>query len=207
MLRAFLDFLVHSAGIILADIVCHLYHFDSYRSGAHSDLNTIANLDLIASLYHPTVYADATVIASLVGNRPTFDQTTDLQILVKTHRKLLADDVLQSLTSLENGLTGSGDLDGLLGAGIAAHASFTGLHFEDTEAGHLNLVALSQAAGDSFESSVDNALCVLLGQTCVLCNCCDEFGFIHSGLPLFIKCTIRISYYSTNFKCFSNIFL
>ena len=183
-----LDLFVHGDGIVLTDIICHLYHLYSHRAGAHSDFDPVAYLDLVTGLYHPAIDADASIVAGFVGYRPTLDQPGDLQILVKTHSGfLLSDDVLQSLAGLENGQAGSGDLDGLLGPGIAANASFALLCLEDAEAGDLDLVALNQSGLDGLEGSVDDALCVLLGHAGLLGNCCDDFGLVHSYRPLFIK--------------------
>ena len=71
-------FLVHSAGIVLADGFCHLDHFHRNGAGAHGDLQPVADLDFITGLYHSSVDADAAVVASFVGNGAALDQAGDL---------------------------------------------------------------------------------------------------------------------------------
>jgi len=176
-----LDLLIHGAGIVLADIVGHDEHLHLHGALAQCDLDPVANLYIIAGLHHFAVYADAAVVAGFVGNGAALDEPGDFQILVKTH-ELLRNDVLQSLGCLENRGLGSGDLDGLLGAGVAANASLTGLHFENAEAGNLHAVTGSQSAGDGVDGGAQNALCILLGQAGLLGNGSDEFSLVHDNI-------------------------
>ena len=78
----FLDFLVHGASVILADIVGHHQHFHRNGAGAHGDLQLVANLHIIAGFHHTAVDADAAMVAGFIGNGAAFDQPGDLQILI-----------------------------------------------------------------------------------------------------------------------------
>ena len=82
---SFLNLFIHGAGIILADIVSNHQHFHSDGSGAHGDLQFVANLNILAGLYHAAVDADASVITGLVGYSPAFDQPGYFQIVVQSH--------------------------------------------------------------------------------------------------------------------------
>ena len=57
---------------------------------------------------------------------------------------LLCDDVLQSLTGLENGNAACGDLDLFLGLGVAADAGVALLDLKCAEADELNLVTADE---------------------------------------------------------------
>ena len=79
----------------------------------------------------------------------------------------LADVILESLTCFESGSLGSGDVDGLAGAGVLTGASSLSANFERTEANELNLIALLQSVFDFVQNSGDNnagfLLCQLAG--------------------------------------------
>ena len=179
-----LDFFVHSRGIILADVVGNLQNLHSNRARAHRDLDAVTNLDIVAGLDHSAVYADAAIVAGFVGNGAALDEPGDLQKFVQAHG-LLGDAVLKSLAGLETGNPGSGNLDGLLGVGIAADAGLPILGFENAKAGDLNLIALDEGGGDSIDGGVQNTLGILLGQAGAFGTGGNQFGFIHNGIPLF----------------------
>ena len=82
---SFLYFLIHGAGIVLADIVSHHKHFHSNGSGTHGDLQLVAHFYIVAGLDHPSIDADASVITGFVGDCPAFDQPGYFQILIKSH--------------------------------------------------------------------------------------------------------------------------
>ena len=84
-----LDLFVHSTCVVLTDGLGNLQDLHSHRSGAHSDLNLVADLHFVTGLDHTTVNADAPIVAGLVGNGSPLDETGNLQILVKTHLTLL----------------------------------------------------------------------------------------------------------------------
>ena len=138
------DFSVHSRGIILADVVGNLQHLHSNRAGAHGDLDAVAHFDIIAGFDNPAVDADAAIVAGFVGNGAALDEPGDLQKFVQAHG-LLGDAVLKSLAGLEAGNPGGGNLDGLLGVGIAADAGLTILGFENAEAGEPTVCSCPRA--------------------------------------------------------------
>ena len=95
--------------------------------------------------------------------------------------KLFCNSVLESLAGLEHGSLGSGDLDGFLGLGVAAHASLAALQLEGAEADQLDLVTL----GDGFLHGIDDGgeslFCVLLGQAGLGGDLSDEFSLVHNS--------------------------
>ncbi len=85
MHSSFLDFFIHCHRIILTDIVGNHQDLHRYGSCAQGNFNLVARLDLIACLHHTAIDADATIVASLIGNGTALDQAGDLQVLVQTH--------------------------------------------------------------------------------------------------------------------------
>lgn len=83
------------------------------------------------------------------------------------------------LAGLEGGNLGSSDGDGLLGAGIQAGTLGAVLHLERAKAHQLHLLLGLQTLGDGGQSGVDSSLGSLLGQTGLLGDGIDQFGFIH----------------------------
>ena len=81
----FLDFFVHSYCIVLADIVSNHQDLHGNRPGAQGNFNFVTGLDLVNGFHHTAIDADATVIASFVGNGAAFDQPRDLQVLIQAH--------------------------------------------------------------------------------------------------------------------------
>ena len=79
----------------------------------------------------------------------------------------------------DEGHLGGGDLDALLGLGVAADALGAALHLKGTEAHQLNLVALGQAVGNDLNGRVDGGLGILLGQAGLLGGRIDQFSLIH----------------------------
>ena len=94
-------------------------------------------------------------------------------------RCLLCGLFLQRLAGLEDGDGGSGDLDGFLGFGVAAHAGFALLRLKTAEANQLDLVALAQCVSDGVKGGGDGLLGVLLGNAAFLGDFRDQFGLIH----------------------------
>ena len=70
-----LNFFVHSAGVILTDIVRNHQNFYRNGAGTHGDLQFVAYLNIVAGLDHTAVDTDAAVIAGFVGYGPTLDQS------------------------------------------------------------------------------------------------------------------------------------
>ena len=85
MHSSFLDFLVHCYRVVLTDIVGNHQNLHRYGACAQGNLNFIAGLDLVACLHHPTVDADATVVAGFIGDGAALYQPGDLQVFVQTH--------------------------------------------------------------------------------------------------------------------------
>lgn len=71
----FLDLFVHGTRFVLANGLNYLQDFNSHRPGAHGNLNPVTRFYFVAGLYHPTVDADAPIIAGFVGDGPPLDQT------------------------------------------------------------------------------------------------------------------------------------
>ena len=178
------DFLVHSGGIVLADIVGHCQNLHSHRAGAHGDFNAVAYLHIVAGLDYSAVYADAPVITGLIGDGAALDEPGNLQKFVQTH-SLLGNAVLEGLAGLEAGHPGSGNRDALLGVGVTADAGLPILGLENTKAGNLHLLTLHKSSGNGIDGGVQNTLGILLGQAGALGTGGNQFGFIHNGNPLF----------------------
>ena len=103
-----------------------------------------------------------------------------------SRRILLGYAVLQSLAGLETGHPGSGNLDGLLGVGVAADASLPILGLENAEAGNLHLLTLDKRGGDAVNLGIQSTLGILFAHAGTLGAGGDQFGFIHNNRnPLF----------------------
>ena len=46
-----LNLFVHGAGVVLADVVCHLDHLHRQGAGAQIDFNPVSGLDFVAGLH------------------------------------------------------------------------------------------------------------------------------------------------------------
>ena len=104
-----------------------------------------------------------------------------LQCSPIVYAKLFCNGVLESLAGLEDGNTGSGDLDGFLGLGVAAHAGITALELKGAKANELNLVALLDSIGNGFHNGGQSLFSVLLGQAGLAGDLSNEFGLVHNS--------------------------
>ncbi|CAN4016103.1 Defence against restriction A C-terminal domain-containing protein, partial [Dysosmobacter welbionis] len=92
---------------------------------------------------------------------------------------------------LEHGHYRSGDLNGLLGLGVAAHAGGTLLDLEGSKAHQLHLVAVFQGGSDGVKRGGHNSLGLLLGNVGRSGDRIDEFSFVHGCYPP-IQCVMRL---------------
>ena len=95
-------------------------------------------------------------------------------------QKLFCNSVLKSLAGLEHGSLGSGNLDGFLGLGVAAHASLAALQLEGAKANQLHLVALCDGFLDGIDDGGESLFCILLGQAGLCGDLGYEFSLVHN---------------------------
>ena len=99
-------------------------------------------------------------------------------------QELLVDLFLQSLTGLEDGNGGSGDLNSLFGAGVPANAGLTVLGLESAKANQLNPAAGSELLADDIQHGADDLLGILTGGSGFFCDLCNQLRFVHCYILL-----------------------
>ena len=77
----FSDFLIHCAGIVFFYGFRHLQHLYRKGPGAQGDFQTVSHLYVVAGLYHPTVDADAAIVAGFIGNGAALDEPGNFRYL------------------------------------------------------------------------------------------------------------------------------
>ena len=73
------DFLIHSHGVVLADVIGHLQDFHADGLGAELNLQLVAHLDVIGCLGGTAVDRDTGIVTGLIGHGAPLDQPGDFQ--------------------------------------------------------------------------------------------------------------------------------
>ena len=76
--------------VFLEDVFGDISDFDFYGAVSHSDLDHVADLDIIRSLDDIAVDGNSACIARLVGDSPAFYQASDFEVLVNSQKNHLS---------------------------------------------------------------------------------------------------------------------